>query len=69
MADAHLELVDLSTIEPERVPCAKSIAGIDPYAEAPDWAYAPTLEAMPSDEQILANGHGYKLVAIAKRLS
>ena len=65
-AQSHLRAVYLQTVESERLPCAKGLAGLDPYGPAPEWAYAPTLSDTPTDESILKSGQGYKLVAIAQ---
>lgn len=63
---AGLQVEDLKTIEGESLPVRKKRAGFAPYDEIPPWA----ISLLPpiTDEQILKDKKGYKLVAYGSTL-
>lgn len=66
LSAAGLVLRDYTTIEAEEKPVLKSIYGLEPYKDWPDWFFskhAPELYDLKS--KILSQKKGYKIVAIA----
>ena len=65
LSQAGFESVQWRTVEPERVPTLKVMAGLDPYLPSPEWSYAVAKNVL-LDEDILKQGLGYKIVLIAQ---